>query len=107
MVSCKSVENWYREGRVIKEGEQALKKVKPRAATLNRKREIEDAQRDGETVLQGLYSLEQTEYVVMDCHSVRFSGFRELFADSGWVVIENMCRQRLSTGRSLGISMGT
>ncbi|CUS08409.1 unnamed protein product [Tuber aestivum] len=61
MVSCKSVENWYREGRVIKEGEQALKKVKPRAATLNRKREIEDAQRDGETVLQGLYSLGQTE----------------------------------------------
>jgi len=107
MVSCKSVENWYREGRVIKEGEQALKKVKPRAATLNRKREIEDAQRDGETVLQGLYSLEQTEYVVMDYHSVRFSSFRELFADSVWAAIENMCRQRLSTGRSLGISMGT
>ncbi|RPB03261.1 Rad4-domain-containing protein, partial [Choiromyces venosus 120613-1] len=61
MVSCKSVENWYRDGRVIKEGEQALKMVKPRAATLNRKREIEDARRDGETVLQGLYALEQTE----------------------------------------------
>lgn len=107
MVSCKSVENWYRDGRVIKEGEQALKKVKPRAATLNRKREIEDAQRDGETVLQGLYALEQTEYVVMDCHSVRFLSFCELFADWGGVAIENMCRQRLSMGRFPGISMGT
>lgn len=48
---------------VIREGQQPLKRVKPRAATLNRKREIEEAKRDGEIVMQGLYSEEQTELV--------------------------------------------
>lgn len=48
---------------VIREGQQPLKRVKPRAATLNRKREIEEARRDGEIVMQGLYSEEQTELV--------------------------------------------
>lgn len=60
---CKTVENWYREGIVIREGQQPLKRVKPRVATLNRKREIEEAKRDGEIVMQGLYSEEQTELV--------------------------------------------
>lgn len=46
---------------VIREGQQPLKRVKPRAATLNRKREIEEAKRDGEIIMQGLYSEEQTE----------------------------------------------
>lgn len=48
---------------VIREGQQPLKRVKPRAATLNRKREIEEAKRDGEIIMQGLYSEEQTELV--------------------------------------------
>lgn len=48
---------------VIREGQQPLKRVKPRVATLNRKREIEEAKRDGEIVMQGLYSEEQTELV--------------------------------------------
>lgn len=48
---------------VIKEGQQPLKRVKPRVATLNRKREIEEAKRDGEIIMQGLYSEEQTELV--------------------------------------------
>lgn len=63
IVSCKTVENWWREGRTIRAGEQALKRVKPRAATLNKKREIEDAKRDGEIVMEGLYSEDQTELV--------------------------------------------
>lgn len=49
---------------VIREGQQPLKRVKPRAATLNKKREIEEAKRDGEIVMQGLYSEEQTELVL-------------------------------------------
>ncbi|KAI5838005.1 Rad4 transglutaminase-like domain-containing protein [Morchella snyderi] len=61
IVSCKTVENWWREGRTIRAREQALKRVKPRAATLNKKREIEDAKRDGETIMEGLYSADQTE----------------------------------------------
>lgn len=48
---------------VIKEGQQPLKRVKPRVATLNRKREIEEAKRDGEIIMQGLYSEEQIELV--------------------------------------------
>jgi len=61
VVACKTAENWYREGRTIKLGEQPLKLVKRRAVTLTRKREIEEKQREGETAMQGLYSLEQTE----------------------------------------------
>ncbi|KAL7271118.1 hypothetical protein RUND412_006147 [Rhizina undulata] len=61
---CKAVENWYKEGRVIKEGVQPLKQVKRRAATLTRRREIEEKQREGEIVMQGLYSLEQTELYI-------------------------------------------
>lgn len=61
IVVCKTIENWYREGRVVSEGQQPLKRVKPRAATLNRKREIGEAQRGGDTVVQGLYSEEQTK----------------------------------------------
>lgn len=60
---CKTVESWYREGKVIREGEQPLKRVRSRAATLNRKREIEEAKKDGETIMQGLYSEDQTMLV--------------------------------------------
>ncbi|KAA8901780.1 Rad4 transglutaminase-like domain-containing protein [Sphaerosporella brunnea] len=64
VVVCKAVENWYREGRTIREGEQPLKLVKRRAVTLARKREIEEKQREGETAMQGLYSLAQTELYI-------------------------------------------
>ncbi|KAK6496489.1 hypothetical protein TWF481_002505 [Arthrobotrys musiformis] len=59
----KPAENWYREGRVIKPNEQALKLVPSRAVTINRKREIEDAKREGDTEagLVGLYGFYQTE----------------------------------------------
>ncbi|KAK6521970.1 hypothetical protein TWF281_002543 [Arthrobotrys megalospora] len=59
----KPAENWYREGRVIKTNEQPLKLVPSRAVTVNRKREIEDAKREGDTDagLVGLYGFYQTE----------------------------------------------
>lgn len=59
---CKTAENWYREeGLTIKSGEQPLKQVKRRAATLTRKREIEAQLREGETAMQGMYARHQTE----------------------------------------------
>ncbi|KAI5854252.1 hypothetical protein BZA05DRAFT_393668 [Tricharina praecox] len=61
---CKAVENWYREGRTVKVGEQPLKMVKRRAVTLARKREIEEKQREGETAMQGLYAEFQTELYI-------------------------------------------
>ena len=65
VVTCKTVESWHKEGREIKEGEQPLKMVPIRAVTLIRKREIEDQIREnGEKPLQGLYSWEQTDWIV-------------------------------------------
>ncbi|KAF3188597.1 hypothetical protein TWF788_000346 [Orbilia oligospora] len=59
----KPAENWYREGRVIKKNEHPLKTVPSRAVTTNRKREIEDAKREGNirAGLVGLYGFYQTE----------------------------------------------
>ncbi|KAI9680991.1 MAG: hypothetical protein M1829_001071 [Trizodia sp. TS-e1964] len=65
VVSCKSSESWHKEGLGIKEGEQPLKMVPMRAVTLNRKRAIEQAEADGgEKMKQGLYSREQTDYII-------------------------------------------
>ncbi|KAF8416176.1 Rad4 transglutaminase-like domain-containing protein [Tirmania nivea] len=61
IVVCKAVENWYKEGRVVKEGEQPLKRVKSRAVTLSRRRELEQAATENTPILQGLYSYEQTK----------------------------------------------
>lgn len=61
VVACKTIENWYREGRVIKENEPPLKSVKPRAATIQRKREIEANRQDNIDVSQGLWAEFQTE----------------------------------------------
>ncbi|KAF3093770.1 hypothetical protein TWF569_011402 [Orbilia oligospora] len=59
----KPAENRYREGRVIKKNEHPLKTVPSRAVTTNRKREIEDAKREGDTRagLVSLYGFYQTE----------------------------------------------
>ncbi|KIJ26683.1 hypothetical protein M422DRAFT_191935, partial [Sphaerobolus stellatus SS14] len=64
----KTAENWMRSGRVVKEGEQALKMVKVRATTISKKRAIGMA---GETAsgtvegdseaMQGMYTFNQTE----------------------------------------------
>lgn len=51
-----------REGCVISMGQQPLKRVKPRATTIERKRMLEVAKADGqEEELQGLYAKWQTE----------------------------------------------
>lgn len=53
-----------RQGRRVKEGEQAMKWVKQRAVTIHRRRAMELAQQEGEEMLQGLYSEAQTEQYV-------------------------------------------
>ena len=65
VVSCKSTETWHKEGRVPKAGEQPRKRVPYRAATLNRSRQLAEAeQATGEKTLQGLFSLNQTELII-------------------------------------------
>ncbi|KAJ4360396.1 uncharacterized protein N0V89_000958 [Didymosphaeria variabile] len=67
MVTCKSVESWHKEGRAVKEGEQPLKFVNMRAVTVQRKREIEEREREeGQKMKQGLYSEAQTDWIVPD-----------------------------------------
>ena len=67
VVPCKSVESWHKEGREVKEGEQPLKFVPRRAVTVQRKREIEEREREeGEKVKQGLYSQAQTDWIIPD-----------------------------------------
>lgn len=65
VVVCKTVESWHKEGRQINVGEQPLKMVPVRAVTLIRKREMEEAQREtGEKLKQGLYSKDQTDWII-------------------------------------------
>ncbi|KAL8691843.1 MAG: hypothetical protein Q9218_003021 [Villophora microphyllina] len=62
---CRTGESWHKEGRQILPGMTPMKLVKIRAVTLARKREVEEAERDGgEKLKQGLYSWEQTEWIV-------------------------------------------
>ena len=66
VVHCKSVETWHKEGRRPKLGEQPRKRVPFRAATINRKRELAEAEiaSGGQKMLQGLYSHDQTEWII-------------------------------------------
>lgn len=66
VVNCKSAETWHKEGRAPKVGEQPLKRVPYRVSTINRKRELAEAElaSGGEKMLQGLYSREQTDWIV-------------------------------------------
>ena len=65
VVSCKTMETWHKEGRAPKEGEEPLKRVPYRAATTNRRRELAEAeQATGEKMLQGLYSWDQTDWII-------------------------------------------
>ncbi|KAG6165316.1 hypothetical protein E4U11_000530 [Claviceps purpurea] len=65
VVQVKSAETWHKQGRAPLAGERPLKRVPYRAATLNRKREILEAEAaTGEKVLQGLYSYEQTDWII-------------------------------------------
>lgn len=66
VVPLKTAENWMRSGRRVKEGVQAMKWVKQRAVTIHRRRAMELAQQDGDEMVQGLYSEEQTELYIPD-----------------------------------------
>ncbi|KAI1615017.1 xeroderma pigmentosum group C-complementing protein [Exophiala viscosa] len=62
---CLTAESWHKEGRRPKAGETPLKLVPVRAVTLTRKREAEEHERmTGEKQMQGLYSCDQTEYII-------------------------------------------
>ncbi|KAH8900207.1 Rad4-domain-containing protein [Thozetella sp. PMI_491] len=65
VVQVKSAETWHKQGRAPAAGEKPLKRVPYRAATTNRRREIAEAERaTGEKVLQGLYSFDQTDWII-------------------------------------------
>ncbi|KAF4981331.1 hypothetical protein FZEAL_2864 [Fusarium zealandicum] len=65
VLNVKSAETWHKQGRAPIVGERPLKRVPYRAATLNRRREIMEAEAaTGEKVLQGLYSYEQTDWII-------------------------------------------
>ncbi|KAI4110453.1 MAG: hypothetical protein LQ339_001318 [Xanthoria mediterranea] len=62
---CRTGESWHKEGRQIKPHQQPMKMVPIRAVTLTRKREVQEAERDGgEKLKQGLYAWDQTEWIV-------------------------------------------
>ncbi|MCJ1479810.1 hypothetical protein MMC13_008496 [Lambiella insularis] len=66
VVACRTGESWHKEGRQVKAGEYPMKMVPIRAVTLIRKREVEEAERDGgEKMKQGLYALDQTEWIIL------------------------------------------
>ncbi|KAK3389362.1 hypothetical protein B0H63DRAFT_506976 [Podospora didyma] len=65
VVQVKSAETWHKQGRAPIAGQKPLKRVPYRAATTNRRREIAEAEAaTGEKVLQGLYSFDQTDWIV-------------------------------------------
>ena len=66
VISLKTAENWMRIGRKVKEGSQPMKWVKQRAVTIHRRRAMEQAQQEGDELMQGLYSQSQTELYVPD-----------------------------------------
>lgn len=64
-VQVKSAETWHKQGRAPIPREKPLKRVPYRAATTNRRREILEVEAaTGEKVLQGLYSFEQTDWII-------------------------------------------
>ena len=65
VVPVKSAETWHKQGRAPVAGEEPLKRVPYRAATINRKLAIQEAEAaTGEKVLQGLFSFEQTDWII-------------------------------------------
>ncbi|MCJ1411154.1 hypothetical protein MMC19_005242 [Ptychographa xylographoides] len=65
VVVCRTGESWHKEGRQVKVGEYPMKMVPIRAVTLARKREVEEAEREGgEKMKQGLYAWDQTDWII-------------------------------------------
>jgi len=62
---CRTSESWHKGGRAVIAGAHPLKMVPIRAVTLTRKREVEEAERDGgEKLKQGLYAEHQTDWII-------------------------------------------
>ncbi|KAL5601081.1 uncharacterized protein BROUX77_005330 [Berkeleyomyces rouxiae] len=67
VVHVKSAETWHKQGRAPISGELPLKRVPYRAATTNRRRELAEIEATtGQKALQGLYSTEQTDWIIPD-----------------------------------------
>ncbi|KAI9903854.1 hypothetical protein N3K66_000383 [Trichothecium roseum] len=65
VVGVKSPETWHKQGRAPKPDEEPLKRVPYRVATTNRRREIAEIEAlTGRKALQGLYSREQTDWII-------------------------------------------
>lgn len=65
VVQVKSEETWHKQGRAPKPGVQPRKHAPYRAATTNRRRELAEAEaKAGRKVLQGLYSIDQTDWII-------------------------------------------
>lgn len=65
VVQVKSEETWHKQGRAPKPGAAPLKRAPYRAATTNRRRELAEAEaQTGHKVLQGLYSYDQTDWII-------------------------------------------
>lgn len=66
VVSGKTIENYHKEGRRIKANERPIKMIKARAMTTNRIREHQQqlAETGEEHVMQGIYAIDQTEYII-------------------------------------------
>ncbi|KAJ4154075.1 hypothetical protein LMH87_010538 [Akanthomyces muscarius] len=65
VLNVKSAETWHKQGRAPLDGEEPLKRVPYRAATTNRRRELLEAEAaTGQKVLQGLYSYDQTDWII-------------------------------------------
>lgn len=65
VVQVKSEETWHKQGRAPKSGVQPRKHAPYRAATTNRRRELAEAEAlAGRKVLQGLYSIDQTDWII-------------------------------------------
>ena len=62
---CRTAESWHKEGRGVKVDEVPMKSVPVRAVTVNRKREVEEAQREGGgKLMQGMYAKHQTDWII-------------------------------------------
>jgi xeroderma pigmentosum group C-complementing protein len=63
-VQGKTVENYHKEGRQVRMGEQPLKMIRQRAMTTARIRELQQYELEhGTPMMQPIYSVEQTEYI--------------------------------------------
>ncbi|KAK3687762.1 Rad4 transglutaminase-like domain-containing protein [Podospora appendiculata] len=65
VVQVKSAETWHKQGRAPIPGQRPLKRVPYRAATTNRRRELAEVEAaTGAKALQGLYSFDQTDWII-------------------------------------------